>query len=389
MTPSWSIDRTIGAPSKTQTLGHFTTGQLLRLCDVAGLAREDAETYARVLGAALAPVDRRPLDLPPPFSTFLSDDHTPVEFSLALQPGTAPAVRVLLDPGGGAGGLAHSGPRGLRVVRAMARHWDFATDHLDALEDLFFPPSPAGPLALWCALELRPGGVPKAKVYLNPAASGQTRAAATVREALRRLGHRHAFDALPQADRHLFFSLDLGDWEDPRVKIYLAHHDLSAAEAAGLSRTDGGPGHAEIEAFFRIAAGYDADPADLGAMDGHDPRLGRRPVQSCHSFTETASGLPSGFSLYIPVRDYARHDGEALDRAVVLLRRYGIDPAPLIQSLAAVTSRQLEDGVGLIAYLALAHQQGKPPRVTVYISSEAYAVRPPVAALSPQAEAVH
>jgi hypothetical protein len=44
-----------------------------------------------------------------------------------------------------------------------------------------------------------------------------------------------------------------------------------------------------------------------------------------------------------------------------------------------VTGRRPEDGVGLIAYLALAHQQDRAPRVTAYLSAEAYAVRPPVA----------
>ncbi len=42
----------------------------------------------------------------------------------------------------------------------MAQHWGFDTQRLDELDDLFFPPSPEGPLALWCALELRPGGAP-------------------------------------------------------------------------------------------------------------------------------------------------------------------------------------------------------------------------------------
>jgi hypothetical protein len=33
--------------------------------------------------------------------------------------------------------------------------------------------------------------------------------------------------------------------------------------------------------------------------------------------------------------------------------------------------------VGLIAYLSVAHQAGRPPRVSAYVSSEAYRVRPP------------
>ncbi|MFJ4777652.1 tryptophan dimethylallyltransferase family protein [Streptomyces sp. NPDC088762] len=376
---------------RAETLGGHTARQVLRLCEAAGLNGADSASYARTVLTALGPVAERSLDLPPPDHSFLSDDHTPVEFSLAFVPDADPTLRVLLEPGCGAENLAENGRTGLRVVREMAQRWGFSTKRLDELEDLFFPPDPEGPLALWCALELVPGGVPRVKVYLNPAASGQERSAATVREALDRLGHRQAFTALPEGDRHLFFALDLGDWEEPRVKVYLAHHDLSATEAAGLSRVGGGPGRpgrTEIKRFFGMAAGHGTGAADSEAQDGQDPRLGLRPVQSCHAFTETATGRPSGFTLYIPVRDYAQHDGEALDRAVAVLGRYGADPAPLARSLSAVTSRRLQEGVGLIAYLGLAHQQGRPPRVTVYISSEAYEVKPPLPAPTPRGPAV-
>jgi DMATS type aromatic prenyltransferase len=363
--------RTIG----TETLGAHAEQQLLRLCEVAGLDSTDGTTYARTLTEALGPAATRSLILPPPTDSFLSDDHTPVEYSLSFAPGADPTLRVLLEPGSGVGGLEQSGRMGLTSVRALARRWNIATDRLDELEDLFFPPSPHGPLALWCALELRQGGVPKVKVYLNPAANGADRAAETVQEALHRLGHRRAFAALPEADRILFFALDLGDWEEPRVKVYTAHHDLSAAKAGALSRMAGdGPDSAEVEAFFRAASGI---------PDGRDTQLDRRPVQVCHAFTETESGLPSGFTLYVPVRDYARHDGEALGRAADLLRRYGVEPEPLSEALAAVTSRRLEDGVGLVAYLALAHQRNRAPRVMVYVSSEAYQVRPPAAFAPP------
>ena len=114
-----------------------------------------------------------------------------------------------------------------------------------------------------------------------------------------------------------------------------------------------------------------------------EARLLGRPALTCHAFTGTETGRPSGFTLHIPVRHYARHDGEALARATTLLGRYGMDTVPLWRALAAVTSRRPEDGVGLLAYLALAHQQGRPPRVTAYISSEAYHVRPPMALRRP------
>ncbi|MCT7355175.1 prenyltransferase [Streptomyces sp. 15-116A] len=366
-----------GVGPGTPTLGAFTGGQLRRLCAVAGLSEADADTYAQVLSDALGPVAGRPLDLPPPSRTFLSDDHTPVEYSLSFRPGSAPAVRVLVEPGCGAGSLARSGRTGLETVRAMTQRWDFATDALDALEDLFLPPEPQGTLALWCALELRPGGVPGVKVYLDPAANGAERSAQTVREALRRLGHHQAFDVLPEADGYPFLALDLGDWDAPRVKVYLRHDALSATGAGHLCRMRPGPDPASVAAFHRAAAGPKA------------PLLTGRPGLTCHSFTDTGSAWPSGFTLHIPVRDYAEHDGEALARATEVLRRYGIDAGVLPDALAALTSRRPEDGVGLIAYLALAHQQNHPPRITTYLSAEAYAVRPPNRAPARSAQPVH
>jgi len=154
----------------TETLGGHTSRQLARLCEVVGLGRTDAEVYGQVLVGALVSVADRSMALPPPFESFLSDDHTPVEFSLSYQRGAPPALRVLLEPGSGADSLAENGRLGLGVIHDMADRWGFTTGQLDAVADLFFPPSPRGPLTVWCALELRPGGVPQLKVYLNPAA---------------------------------------------------------------------------------------------------------------------------------------------------------------------------------------------------------------------------
>ncbi|KPI13412.1 Aromatic prenyltransferase, DMATS type [Actinobacteria bacterium OK074] len=360
----------------TDTLGGFTAAQLLRLCDVVGLGQDDAETYAQVLSDSLGAVSGRPLDLSPPSPTFLSDDHTPVEYSLSFVPGAAPSLRVLVEPGCAAAGLKANGRTGLRAIRTMAGHWGFGTEQLDLLEDLFLPPSPAGPLALWCALELRPGGTPKLKVYLNPSARGADRAAETIGEALTRLGHKDAFAALPPADGYPFFALDLGDWAAPRLKIYLRHNRLSAADVGGLCRLDPGPSPEVLEDFLRVAAGFDTPDRVFGSSP-YDAQLTGRPGLTCHSFTETTVAGPTGFTLHIPVRDYVRDDAEAHERAVALLARHGMDTTTLGHALAAVTERRPEDGSGLIAYLALAHEQGRPPRVTAYISSEAYAVRLP------------
>lgn len=350
------------------TLGTHTSGQLRRLGAVAGLSRADVETYAHVLTDLLGPVAERSLGLPPPSPTSLSDDHTPVEFSLSFRPDAAPSLRVLLEPGCGVDGLAENGRLGLEAIRTLARRWNFTTGPLDELQDLFMPAAPQGAFALWCALELSPGGVPKVKVYLNPAANGANRSVSTVREATRRLGHQRAFGALPAGSGYPFLALDLGDWAQPRVKVYVRHDNLTAGQAGRLACTRPRPGAASVEGFFRMAAGVGPETTALS----------RRPGLSCHSFTDTADTRPSGFTLHIPVRDYARHDADALTRTARILRHHGMDASVLPTALAALTERRPEDGVGLIAYLALAHEQDRPPRVTAYLSSEAYAVRPPV-----------
>ncbi|GLW53362.1 prenyltransferase [Kitasatospora phosalacinea] len=351
-----------------RTVGGHTARQLLALCELVGLDAGESAGYARALTDALGPVVHRSLDLPPAVPTFLADDHTPVEFSLSFSPGTAPSLRVLLEPASGFGTPAESSRLGLRALRALARRWDISTEKLDLLQDLFLPDDPQGSFSLWAALELTPGGTPRLKAYLNPAATGPDRAGDTVREALRRLGHHRAYESLPPADRLLFLALDLGDWATPRLKLYTAHHRLRASTVGTLNRMADGPSPAETEAFLYTAAGLPA---------GHDGVFDRRPVLACHSFTDPEADRPTGFTLHVPVRDYAHDDREVLGRAEKLLPRYGIAPDVLRDALGALTPRRLEDGVGLIAYLAMVHQQGHDTRLTAYLSSEAYRVRPP------------
>ncbi|MCX4671900.1 prenyltransferase [Streptomyces sp. NBC_01381] len=362
------------AGSNRTTLGEHVLGQLLRLAPIAGLTDADTRTYGQVLMDSLADTAHRPLTLPPASLSFISDDHTPVEFSLAFTPDAAPTLRMLVEPGCASGDMAESGRVGLKVIREMADRWNFSTAQLDVLEDLLFPDAAEGPMALWYALDLRPGGIPGVKVYLNPSVDGPENAARTVREALYRLGHADAFAALPDGAGYPFIALDLGSWATPRARVYVKHPRMSADDAVTVSRTAPDLAEDQVRSFFRLAAESVPLP---GRKAGESPRLLRRPALTCHAFTDRETASPSGFTLHIPVRDYVRDDEEALARATALLTHFGMDASALRRALAALTSRELTDGVGLIAYLALAHQQHRQPRVTVYLSSEAYAVRPP------------
>ncbi|MFF3941883.1 tryptophan dimethylallyltransferase family protein [Streptomyces phaeofaciens] len=361
--------RPSASASPTITLGEHLGGQLDRLCMAAGVP-DPVGAYGASLRELLGAAAGRPLSAPPPSPSFVSDDHSPAEFSLSLPWGHPPAVRVLAEPGCTARTLAGGGREGWAAVERLARIWGFSTEPLRRIADLFLPAAPHGRFALWCAMDLRTHGDPGFKVYVNPEAQGRQRAPEVVEEALARLGHSAAWPGLrrglaarcPEEDRFAFLAVDLGAWDVPRVKVYVAHRRFSAGRAEQAAGLLPGRHQGVFTEFCRVAGGRD--------------RFDRRPLVSCLTFTGADVSGPSACTLHLPVRDYARDDAEARARTLAVLARHGMDAAPLDRALAAMTPRPLTDGVGLISYLSLVRQSRGPSRVTVYLSPEAYRVFP-------------
>ncbi|MFF7731448.1 tryptophan dimethylallyltransferase family protein [Streptomyces sp. NPDC007984] len=362
------------APRAAVTLGEHLRGQMRRMCGAAGFAAR-GDGSARALSDLLdllGPAAGRPLAAGPPSRSFVCDDHSPVEFSLAFSAGSPVSLRLLVEPGCSAGTLEENGRLGREALEALAARRDFSTEPVRRVEDLFFPSVMDGSFALWCAMDLRqdlPVGI---KVYVDPQAGGRERSAQVTEEALNRFGFGRAWPALrdramprgPDKDEILFFALDLGRWHTPRVKVYVAHHGSTAAEAHSVSRLLPGEAAERAGEFCRVVAGGPG-------------RFVHRPLVSCLSYTERDRAHPSGCTVHVPVRDHAPDDEVARDRAVAVLRRHGMDPGVLDPAWAAMTSRRPCDGVGLITYVSLAQSTWQPPRVNVYFSPEAYAVRPP------------
>ncbi|MFC8246163.1 tryptophan dimethylallyltransferase family protein [Streptomyces chartreusis] len=361
----------IAERSEPDRLGPFTAGQLGRLCDLVGIDAQRRTAHQRVLTDLLGPAADRPLTDPPASPSFVSDDHTPVEFSLTFPADGPPLLRVLVEPGCAAPALPDNARAAWAAVGRLGAQWGYRLDELTRVNDLFLPPAPHGPLTLWSALELRPSGPPGLKVYLNPGSRGAERSMETVGEAMTRLGHGRAYESVrsylhprfPERAGLMFFALDVGPWAEPRVKVYVAHRHATAADAADAARLVPGASPERV--------------AELCRRIGGDEPFGRLPLISCYSFTDTAADRPTGHSLYVPVRAYVRDDRAARDHAVELLQHHGIHNAPLDRALAALTTRRLNTGVGLIPYLSLVQAGRQAPRITVYLSPEAYRVFPP------------
>jgi DMATS type aromatic prenyltransferase len=314
---------------------------------------------------------QRPLSEPPAWPSNVADDHTQVEFSVAFNGAEPPSLRILGEALGSPPGARANMAAGYQFIDSQAAKFGWSTSRLNAVRDLFATEQPQGVFAVWCSLVFRSGRPPELKVYLNPEVKGAGQAPGLVGEALRRLKMGKSYQTLLDrvirpgelgfSDRLSFFAIDLHEGPQARVKIYVTHH------------------HAEVRDVIRAASavnGVDAmEAAEFCTMAGGTSRFHGRPLVGSYTLTEGADE-PVGYSIYVPARSYVSDDQEARDRAVTVLDRYGFDGRTLDRALAKVTQRPLRDGVGLIPHISL--RLGPPrPGVTVYLSAEAYHVKPP------------
>lgn len=344
-------------------------GQLARLCEVVGT---DPGEPVELLADLLGPAGSRPVAAPPPWPSNIADDHTPVEFSLAYDDGGPPALRILAEALGSPPDVLSNQAAGYQFLQRQADRFGLSTSRLDRVRDLFTADDPRGEFAMWHSLVFRRDRRPEFKVYFNPELHGLQRAPGLVAEALDRLGLGPSYQALLEhgvrpgelgrRDRLTFFALDLHEHPYARVKLYLTHHHAQARDVARAAGVVDGVDAAELAQFCTTAGG------GIGRFDG-------RPLVGSYTFTE-GTAEPVGYSVYMPIRGYVRHDAEARRRVVALLARYGFDRTTFDRAVAAVTRRRLRAGVGLIAHVSL--RLGQPrPGVTVYLSAEAHEVSPP------------
>jgi DMATS type aromatic prenyltransferase len=343
-------------------------GQLRRLCTVLGM---DPATPTELLTSLLGAYGSRPLSEPPGWPCNVADDHSPVEFSVAYNDSEPAALRILAEVPGSPPGVRANVSAAFAFLEASAARFGLSTRRLDAVRDVFEAERPDGLFALWCSLVFRNGRRPEFKVYLNPEVHGVPHAPRVVAESLRRLGLGEAYASMLEhavrpgelggLDRLTFFALDLDNGPQARVKLYLSHH---RARTRDVARAAG------------VVDGVDpAAVAEFCAAIGRTSQFDDLPLVGSYTLTEGAA-KPVGYSIYIPIRGYVGDDEQARDRVHAVLARHRQDTTLLDRAIHAVTRRPLADGVGLIAHVSL--RLGLPrPGVTVYLSTEAYAVAAP------------
>jgi len=323
-----------------------------------------------LLADALGPGGFRPVSTSPAWPSDVADDHTPVEFSTAFAAGEPPTLRTIVEPTATRPSRAANTAAALATLDRMRRRGDVDTRRFDAVKDLFLPEQPQRDFAFWYSLVFRRGEAPSVKVYVNPEVRGEAAAEELVREGLDRTGFGAGFPTLrthavtrPGLDKYSFFALDLVEQRQARVKVYISHH---AADVTDVTRA------------ANAARGVDVDrvPDFCLLTGGSTGTFDKRPLISSYTFMDGDSRAPSGYSLYVPIRDYVADDEEARRRVLAVMAKYDLDPTQFDSALRTIARRPLDEGVGLIAHVSL--RMGRPrPGITVYLSSEAYDVASP------------
>ncbi len=345
------------------TFQEFGNARLQALCQAVGYGAEDLRTLQRFFTAMSSPWGTRRIGSVPTWLSDITDDHTPFEFSLALE-GSYPEVRFLIEAQNEPTTIQSSWEDGLALNERLNQEFGIPLDRFELVKDLFEPTDPGVRFALWHAFCLKPGGEPEVKVYFNPLARGREHSRFLVEEALARLGFRGAWRFLSEVamrrgpqDYPVYFSLDLSDRRAARIKIYLAHEDASAEdiEKAMSQAREYIPG--EARAFCQT-------------LQGHQSRFeAPRATLTCWAFTSEDDARPYSATLHCPIRCYSTSDQDSMERIRAVLNPQSY--AMLDRALHALARRPLEDGVGLIQWASMRRVRGHV-RSTFYLATEAY-----------------
>jgi DMATS type aromatic prenyltransferase len=298
-----------------------------------------------------------------PYASNIGDDHSPFEYSLAFDPAGV-ELRLLFEAQANPPSAANNQRAALSLNRQLAERYAVNMRRFDLIQDLFLGAPATGSFSLWHAVSLNPGRAPAFKLYLNPQTQGVQQALPVVEEAFRRLGFSdEAMDcvrrALPRSglDELSYFSLDLSDKPEARVKVYVAHPHISAQD---------------MDAVFSVCPQHRAgDVIDYceSMLNAHGP-FTEKPLMSCLSFV-SGRERPATMTLHLPIAHYVESDQVTADRVTKFLRRHGLDHAAYRRALAAVARRPLADGTGIQSYASYRREKAGL-RLTTYLSPELF-----------------
>ena len=307
----------------------------------------------------------------------VSDDGTPFEFSIALDPDNV-ELRVLVEAQGSEASLQSNWQAGLELNQYLAASHGVNLDRFEQISDLYAPTNSTAKFSIWHAVCFYPDKEPAFKLYLNPQSQSKSRSAAVVEESLVRLGFTHAWPTLaqtsaqrgPDKDEFVYLSLDLAAHAQARVKVYLRHHDAT-------------PG--ELESALSAARNYVSGDAIefCQAMAPDQTSFSAKSAITCFSFIAGDDSTPSTGTLYLPISNYATDDRVVCDRLDLYFIQHGLPVSRYQSAIQSFAVRSLASGIGMHSYISSRREQHQR-RISIYLNPEANAVRAPMMSLAKQ-----
>lgn len=347
----------------------FAQTKLSALCDSLNVPKLQAADAEATLRRMMAPWGNSPRSAAPGWPSDITDDHSPFELSVSVEPSRVD-MRILLEAQGPNMEADAGWQHALELNERLEPQEAVSLDRFRTIQHLFEPDSRIKPrFALWHAAVVPSVGPVNYKLYLNPQVLGPTNAPGLVREALEVLRVDNGWEAVQQLmavdathNSPLYFALDLKKTDHARVKVYVAHEGV---HAGSLNK--------QLSLFANYQPGHASSL--IGQLADHDGPFDQRPVLTCLSFTG-AQAEPE-VTLHFPVRCYAKNDDEVSKRVERVVG--GAEGTALRQAIGAYAKRPLETGSGLVTYVSFrASQRGKGGnRVVAYLSPEAYEVAQP------------
>jgi DMATS type aromatic prenyltransferase len=348
--------------------------KLTALCDSLGMNAKLAEVVEIFRAMTISWSDRQ-VGESVEWPSDVSDDGSPFEFSIALDPDKV-ELRVLVEAQGQDPNLQSNWQAGLELNQYLAAHYNVSLDRFAQVADLFVPTNADAKFSMWHSACFYPDKPSAFKLYLNPQSQHKSRSAAIVEESLVRLGFTHAWPTLaetaaqrgPDQDEFVYFSLDLAAHDRARVKVYLRHHDATPAE---------------LESALSAARNY--VPGDAiefcQAMAPGQTSFSQKSAITCFALVEGDSITPSSGTLYLPISNYATDDRAVCDRIDLYFIEHSLPVSKYQSVIQSVAARRLDLGVGMHSYISLRREQ-QQRRVGIYVNPEVNAVRPPVTTLA-------
>ncbi len=330
--------------------------KLAALCDAYALDTLQRQRLMSMLWLMGSPWGDQPLGERPRFLSDITDDHSPFELSMAFGDGN-PEFRMLMEALPSDPLISSRWEAGLDLTKRLERQFGCSLERFHAIEEIFKPTDEYARFAMWHAVNV--GEKTTFKVYLNPNAHGTRHAEALIQAALTRLGVPQVFDGLPIVrpgrDQISYFSLDLTEGEDARIKIYFCHHNVGIADLETFMEFSRHHRSGEAAEFCRAASG--------GAV-----RYDGLPLQTCYAFVGNEP-VPQNVTLHFPVRSYTDNDQQAMERISSLIP--AASRGAYERLVKMFVSRDLTTSTGAQTYVSY-RRQADERRVTVYLSPNAY-----------------